>query len=126
MCTLPTNSEGQPSDTNTQQNSAQIEEAAFDALKHRTPTAKAEAKTPSKKKRGAKAKANIMKTPSASSYSKSKSLVEYQCPLPEGKWVSYHTARQLAVKAGLDDDSAKAYGRDARAKAALAWDKKFG
>ena len=43
-------------------------------------------------------------------------------------WTSkhYHTARQLAKKSGLDDDEAKAYGRDARAKAVLAWDKKFG
>ena len=43
-------------------------------------------------------------------------------------WTSkhYHTARQLAKKSGLDDDEAKAYGRGARAKAVLAWDKKFG
>ena len=132
-CTLPTNSEEQPKESNSQLNGAEIEEAAFNALKNRTPTAAALQKKPS-----AKVKASIMKRPSASSLkiSKSKPLGEYQCPLPEDRWTSstkdswtskhYHTARQLAVKAGLDDDSAKAYGRDARSKAVLAWDKKFG
>lgn len=136
-CTLPTNSEEQPVQPPSQLDGAEIEEAAFQALKNRIPTAKAKAKTSPKKKPSANVKASIMKRPSASAaYSKSKALAEYQCPLPEDRWMSstkeswtskhYHTARQLAVKAGLDDDSAKAYGRDARSKAVLAWDKKFG
>ena len=116
---------------------AEIEEAAFQALKNRTPNAKAKPTAASMKEPSAKVKASIMKRPSASAaYSKSKALAEYQCPLPEDRWMAstkdswtskhYHTARQPAVKAGLDDDSAKAYGRDARSKAVLAWDKKFG
>ena len=123
VCTLPTNTEEQPVESSSQLDGAEIEEAAFQALKNRTPTAKAQAKTSPKKKPSAKVKASIMKRPSASAaYSKSKALAEYQCPLPEDRWMSstkdswtskhYRTARQLAVKAGLDDDSAKAYGRD--------------
>ena len=137
MCTLPTNTEEQPVESQSQLDGAEIEEAAFQALKNRTPNAKAKPTAASMKKPSAKVKASIMKRPSASAaYSKSKALAEYQCPLPEDRWMAstkdswtskhYHTARQLAVKAGLDDDSAKAYGRDARSKAVLAWDKKFG
>ena len=137
VCTLPTNTEEQPVESQSQLDGAEIEEAAFQALKNRTPNAKAKPTAASMKKPSAKVKASIMKRPSASAaYSKSKALAEYQCPLPEDRWMAstkdswtskhYHTARQLAVKAGLDDDSAKAYGRDARSKAVLAWDKKFG
>jgi len=140
-CTLPTEAERNAPNNNTAVDGEKIEEAAFEALKNRTTTAKPKAKakgskgTP-KQKAKAKPKASIMKRPSSSTSPKSKQLAQYQCPLPEDKWMSstkeswtskhYHTARQLAKKSGLDDDEAKAYGRDARAKAVLAWDKKFG
>ena len=140
-CTLPTEAERNAPNNNTAVDGEKIEEAAFEALKNRTTTAKSKAKakgskgTP-KQKAKAKPKASIMKRPSSSTSPKSKQLAQYQCPLPEDKWMSstkeswtskhYHTARQLAKKSGLDDDEAKAYGRDARAKAVLAWDKKFG
>ena len=78
--TLPTKPEDQPSDTNTKLDGAQIEEAAFEALKNRTPTAKAKAKATGspKKKDGAKAKASIMKKPSTSSSPNSKQLGKRQ------------------------------------------------
>ena len=137
-CTLPTKAEGETPNNQPVVDGAEVEEAAFGALKNRSTTAKAKAKgkrTP-KHKAKAKPKATIMKKPSASTSFKSKHMVQYKCPLPEDKWMSstkeswtskhYHTARELAKKSGLDDDSAKAYGREARAQAVLAWDKKFG
>ena len=120
---------------------AEVEDAAFNALKNRSldktkastkASAKGKAKAKAKGQAKAKAKANAQAQQSAGS--NKRPLPEYEISKPEDRWDGkydswcskhYHKARGIAAQMGYEDEEAKEYGKKARAQATVLYNQAF-